>query len=56
MGLHGLEVLHGLDETARTGGVYTMTSTFTCPPLKAGIYSTMWGGGARADAELSLVD
>ncbi len=56
MGLHGLEVLCGLDETARTGGVYRMTSTFTCPPLKAGIYSTMWGGGARADAELSLVD
>ena len=56
MGLHGLEVLHGLDRTAETGGVYRMTSTFTCQPLKSGIYSTMWGGGARADAELSLVD
>ncbi|MBE5814307.1 MAG: Gfo/Idh/MocA family oxidoreductase [Clostridiales bacterium] len=56
MGLHGLEVLCGLDETARTGGVYHMTSTFTSEPVKPGIYSTMWGGGARADAELSLVD
>ena len=56
MGLHGLEVLQGLDQTAATGGVYHMTSTFTCPPLKPGVYSTMWGGGARADAELSLVD
>lgn len=56
MGLHGLEVLQGLDKTAETGGVYRMTSTFTCQPLKPGIYSTMWGGGARADAELSLVD
>lgn len=56
MGLHALEVLCGLDETAASGGVYRMTSTFTCEPLKAGIYSSMWGGGARADAELSLVD
>lgn len=56
MGLHGLEVLAGLDKTVETGDVYRMTSTFTCPPLKSGVYSTMWGGGARADAELSLVD
>ncbi len=56
MGLHALEVLCGLDQTAENGGVYHMTSTFTCMPLRAGIYSTMWGGGARADAELSLVD
>lgn len=56
MGLHALEVLAGLDETAASGGVYRMTSTFTCQPLKAGVYSSMWGGGARADAELSLVD
>jgi len=56
MGLHGLEVLQGLDKTAETGGVYRMTSTFTCQPLKSGVYSTMWCGGARADAELSLVD
>lgn len=56
MGLHALEVLCGLDMAAENGGVYRMTSTFTCPPLTPGIYSTMWGGGARADAELSLVD
>jgi hypothetical protein len=56
MGLHALEVLCGLDATAASGGVYRMTSTFTCQALTPGIYSTMWGGGARADAELSLVD
>lgn len=56
MGLHALEVLCGLDKAAENGGVYRMTSTFTCEPLTPGIYSTMWGGGARADAELSLVD
>ncbi len=56
MGLHALEVLCGLDKTVETGEVYRMTSTFTCQPLKAGIYSTMWGGGARADAERSLID
>ncbi|MBE5804238.1 MAG: Gfo/Idh/MocA family oxidoreductase [Clostridiales bacterium] len=56
MGLHALEVLSGLDATAASGGVYRMTSTFTCEPLTPGVYSTMWMGGARADAELSLVD
>lgn len=56
MGLHALEVLCGLDETAATGGVYRMTSTFTSAPVTPGIYSTMWMGGTRADAELSLVD
>lgn len=56
MGLHALEVLCGLDTSSRTGTACAMTSTFTCAPLAAGIYSTMWNGGARADAELSLVD
>lgn len=56
MGLHALEVLCGLDTAAANGSAYRMTSTFTCEPLKSGVYSTMWGGGARADAELSLVD
>lgn len=56
MGLHALEILTGLDKAAETGTVYHLTSTFTTAPLKAGIYSTMWNGGARADAELSLVD
>lgn len=56
MGLHALEILCGLDEAAATGDVYRMTSTFTTSPLRSGVYSTMWMGGARADAELSLVD
>lgn len=56
MGLHALEVLEGLDETVKTGRVYTMTSTFETEPLKAGFYSTMWMGGARADAEMSLME
>lgn len=56
MGFHALEVLCGLDKAAETGDIYHMTSTFTCAPLTPGIYSTMWMGGARADAELSLVD
>lgn len=56
MGLHALEVLAGLDESAATGKVVKMESIFESAPLTAGIYSTMWGGGARADAELSLVD
>lgn len=56
MGLHTLEVLSGLDQAARTNGVYRMTSTFTSAPLSPGYYATMWNGGARADAELSLVD
>lgn len=56
MGFHALEVLCGLGKAAETGDVYRMTSTFTCEPLKSGVYSTMWMGGARADAELSLID
>lgn len=56
MGLHALEILCGLDQAAESGDVYRMTSTFTTSPLRSGIYSTMWMGGARADSELSLVD
>lgn len=56
MALHALEVLSGLDEAAENGSVYHMTSTFETRPLKAGYYSTMWGGNARADAEMSLMD
>jgi len=56
MGLHALEILCGLDMAAESGDVYRMTSTFTTSPLRAGVYSTMWMGGARADSELSLVD
>ena len=56
MGLHALEVLCGLDEAASTGSVYHMTSTFESAPLKPGFYNTMWNGGARADAERSLID
>lgn len=56
MGLHALEILSGLDTAAATGSVYRMTSTFTTTPLKPGLYSTMWGGAARADAERSLME
>ena len=56
MGLHTLEVLAGLDQAAELGGVYHMSSTFSSAPLPPDYYATMWNGGARADAELSLVD
>ncbi len=56
MGLHALEILCGLDIAAETGNKYVMTSTFSVLPLKSGYYETMWNGGARADAERSLID
>lgn len=56
MGLHALEILAGLDTAAAQGSTYHMTSTFETAPLKAGVYSTMWNGNARADAEPSLMD
>lgn len=55
-GLHCQEVLYGLDEAARTGSTYQMTSHAEIRPLTPGYYSSMYGGTARADAELSLVD
>lgn len=56
MGLHALELLCGLDQSAASGQIYHMTSDFQTRPLTPGYYSTMWNGGARADAEMSLVD
>lgn len=56
MGLHALEILAGLDKAAETGKTYRMTSTFETRPLTPGFYETMWNGGARADAERSLID
>ena len=54
--LHAHEVLAGLDIAAATGAVYRPESTFTSAPLKPGFYSSIFGGHARGDAELSLVD
>ena len=55
-GLHTMEVLYGMIESARTGHAVAVESRFELRPLPAGYYSTMFGGTARADAELSLVD
>ncbi len=55
-GLHCQEVLYGIDKAAGTGESYELQSRCEVKPLVSGYYSTMFNGGARADAELSLVD
>ncbi|MDR0929324.1 MAG: Gfo/Idh/MocA family oxidoreductase [Oscillospiraceae bacterium] len=55
-GLHCLEVLHGLDEAARTGMTYEMQSSCQVKPLRSGFYSSMDSRKLRGDAERSLVD
>lgn len=54
--LHTLETLCGIDEAAKSGQTYKMTTDFVFRPLKAGYYSKTFGGGMRADAERSLME
>ncbi|MBR1659893.1 MAG: Gfo/Idh/MocA family oxidoreductase [Oscillospiraceae bacterium] len=53
-GLHCLEVLAGMEESAATGQSVEITSRFEMKPLAPGYYSGL--GGGRGDAERSLVD
>ncbi len=56
MGLHAMEVLHGLDVSSREEKVYGMTTSFQQPsPLPSG-YTDQILGGIRCDAEGSLVN
>ena len=55
-GLHCLEVLAGMEESAATGKTVEPTSRFEMKPLAPGYYSAFMGGSGRADAEKSLMD
>jgi len=56
MGLHAMEILHGLDVSSAEERVYRMTTTFNQPaPLPSG-YTDQILGGMRCDAEGSLVN
>ena len=55
-GLHCMEVLCGMDIAADNDTTYFTKSRFVMEPLKSGYYSTLFGGGMRGDAELSLVE
>lgn len=54
-GLHCLEVLAGMEESAATGKTVEPTSRFEMKPLAPGYYSAFMGGQGRADAERSLI-
>ena len=55
-GLHCLEVLAGMEESAATGRTVEPASRFEMKPLAPGYYSAFMGGQGRADAERSLID
>ncbi len=55
-GLHCLEVLAGMEESAATGRTVEPKSRFAMKPLAPGFYSAFMGGTGRADAERSLMD
>lgn len=55
-GLHCLEVLAGMEESAQTGKTVEPASRFEMKPLTPGYYSAFMGGQGRADAERSLID
>ena len=55
-GLHCLEVLAGMEESAATGKTVEPASRFEMKPLAPGYYSAFMGGQGRADAERSLID
>lgn len=55
-GLHCLEVLDGMEESAATGKTIEPASRFKMRPLAPGYYSSFMGGKERADAERSLMD
>ncbi|MDE5865148.1 MAG: Gfo/Idh/MocA family oxidoreductase [Lachnospiraceae bacterium] len=54
-GLHCLEVLAGMEESAATGKTIEPASRFVMKPLAPGYYSSFMGGQGRADAERSLM-
>ncbi len=53
---HTLEVLKGMEQSAKEKRVYQLTSTFEMSPLKSGYMSTVFHGSQRGDAERSLID
>ena len=53
-GLHCLEVLAAMEESASSGKSAEVASRFVMEPLKPGYYSGL--GGMRGDAERSLMD
>jgi predicted dehydrogenase len=53
-GLHCLEVLAAMEESASSGKSVEVASRFVMEPLKPGYYSGL--GGMRGDAERSLMD
>ncbi|MBD5492931.1 MAG: Gfo/Idh/MocA family oxidoreductase [Lachnospiraceae bacterium] len=55
-GLHCLEVLAGMEESAATGKTIEPASRFEMKPLAPGYFSSFMGGKGRADAERSLMD
>ena len=55
-GLHCLEVLAGMEESAATGKTVEPVSRFEMKPLSPGYYCSFMGGTGRADAERSLMD
>lgn len=55
-GLHCLEVLAGMEESAATGKRVELVSRFEMKALAPGYYSSFMGGEGRADAEKSLMD
>ena len=55
-GLHCLEVLAGMEQSAATGKTVEPVSRFEMKPLAPGYYSAFMGGTGRADAERSQMD
>lgn len=55
-GLHCLEVLSAMEESAASGKAVELHTDFDMKPLVPGYYSSIFGGMARADAERSLMD
>lgn len=55
-GLHCMEVLEGMEESAATDKTIEPDSRFEMRPLAPGYYSSFMGGKERADAERSLMD
>lgn len=55
MGLHTLEVFHGIDVAQAEHRVYDMTTSFTMPdPLPSGYLGEEMTGNMRSDSEMSL--
>ena len=54
-GIHCMEVLQGIDESASQGKAIEIKSRAEVQPLRRGFYSTMFNGAIRGDAERSLM-